>query len=469
MKKRVTLILLVFAFTICCNSHGIASAKKIMAHYMPWYQSQPVSGFWGWHWTMGGYFSPPTTYASHYHPLFGPYDSNDPHVLASQALLMKFAGIDGMIADWYGIANFWDYGLIRDATNSFIPYIKDANLEFSICYEDATVGNMLNNGYFTPATRAMAVAHGQTVMQWLQTNYFTDPSYLKIDNRPVLLCFGPQFFTDAEWTTLFSVLNPKPHFFTLKYSAFVAYPTKTGEFDWPSPQVGTTPASPTPTTQVISDINDFYIRAASQHWGRYWEHFIAGAFSRFHDIYAEAGGSSYGYIDANGSYGAYGTSTYHYTLERALQSSADIVQLVTWNDYGEGTIIEPTVEDGYLYLEMTQQLRKEYVDANFPYVAADLRLPVRLYTLRKANLGNPAVMAHLATVEDYLFANNLSGAKELLDQIECSALHVFTSAWLSAPGDDNWNPACDFSLPPDNIINFFDFAVFAENWLTETL
>jgi hypothetical protein len=249
----------------------------------------------------------------------------------------------------------------------------------------------------------------------------------------------------------------------------VAYPTKTGEFDWPSPQVGTTPASPTPTTQVISDINDFYIRAASQHWGRYWEHFIAGAFSRFHDIYAEAGGSSYGYIDANGSYGAYGTSTYHYTLERALQSSADIVQLVTWNDYGEGTIIEPTVEDGYLYLEMTQQLRKEYVDANFPYVAADLRLPVRLYTLRKANLGNPAVMAHLATVEDYLFANNLSGAKELLDQIECSALHVFTSAWLSAPGDDNWNPACDFSLPPDNIINFFDFAVFAENWLTETL
>lgn len=86
-----------------------------MAHYMPWYQSEPVSGYWGWHWHMN-HFSPPDTIASHYHPLFGPYDSNDPHVLASQALLMKFAGIDGMIADWYGIEDFYDSGLIRDAT-----------------------------------------------------------------------------------------------------------------------------------------------------------------------------------------------------------------------------------------------------------------------------------------------------------------------------------------------------------------
>jgi hypothetical protein len=201
-----------------------------MAHYMPWYQSQPYRGYWGWHWNMN-HFTPPSTYASHYQSLFGLYDSSDPHVLASQALLMKFGGIDGVIADWYGIANFWDYGLIRDAMNKFVPYIKDANLEFSICYEDATVGNMLNNGYFNPATRAMAVAHGQQVMQWLQTNYFTDPAYTKIDvNRPVLFCFGPQFFTDSEWTTLFSGLDPnhKPHFFPLQYH-FISYPTRTGE------------------------------------------------------------------------------------------------------------------------------------------------------------------------------------------------------------------------------------------------
>ena len=467
MKKRVTLIVLVFAFIIF-NSYEIASAKKIIAHYMPWYQSQPVSGFWGWHWTMEhfhppstyhSHYNPPTTYASQYHPLFGPYDSSDPHVLASQALLMKFGGMDGMIADWYGIENFYDYILIFDATNHFIPYIKEAGLEFSICYEDQTVGIMLDAGHF--ANRAAAVAHGVQVMEWLEANYFNDTAYTKIDNRPVLLCFGPQFFTDAEWTTLFSVLTPKPHFFPLQYH-LISYPTRTGEFSWPGPQLGTTPSSPTSSTKIINDLTNFYNRGTFYHW----EHYIDGAFPRFHDIYAEAGvGSSYGYIDDQ--YAAFG-STYSYTLERSLQSSSDIVQLITWNDYGEGTIIEPTEEDGYLYLEITQQVRKQYIDPNFPYTAENLRLPVRLYTLRKENLSNPTVMSQLASVEDFLFAGNLSVAEDILDEIECIALHVFTSAWLNVPENGNWNPACDFSLPTDNIIDFQDFAVFAVNWLNGT-
>ncbi|MFA5292713.1 MAG: hypothetical protein WC496_06725 [Phycisphaerae bacterium] len=467
MKKRTTLMVLIFATTICCyNSYGIAGTKKIMAHYMPWHQSKPFRGFWGSHWNKGSYFDPPTTVASHYYPLLGPYDSSDPHVLASQALLMKFAGIDGMIADWYGITDFWDYGLIRDSTNCFIPYIKEAGLEFSICYEDQTVKHMLNNHYFGADAndRIPAVAHGVEVMQWLQTNYFTDPSHLKIDNRPVLLCFGPQFFTDDEWTTLFAALNPKPHFFPLKYHP-VSYPTRTGEFDWPDPSYG--------TEGVISRLDSFYSRAAYMHW----EHFVAGAFPRFHDIYAQAGGTSYGYIDDEGVYGTYGTSTYSYTLERALQSNADIVELVTWNDYGEGTIIEPTVEDGYLYLEITQQLRKQYVDVDFSYTAADLRLPVRLYTLRKENLSNPAIMAQLAAAEDYLFADNLSGAGKILDQIECTVsfagdldgdcrvnindLHVLASAWLRNEPSADIAPAGG-----DGIVNFMDFAVLADNWLT---
>jgi hypothetical protein len=471
MKNRAIVLVLICAVTAFYSypSYGETGAKKIIAHYMPWYQSQPISGFWGWHWHMN-HFNPPTTIASHYHPLFGPYDSGDPHVLASQALLMKFGGIDGMMADWYGIENFWDYGLIRDATNKFIPYLKQAQLEFSICYEDQTVKHMLNNGRF--ADRTEAVAHGIEVMEWLEAHYFTDSSYLKIDGRPVLSCFGPQFFTNSEWTSLFAGLNPKPHFFPLQYH-YVSYPTRTGEFSWPEPSYE--------TAGVISRLDAFYARTVSYNW----EHFISGAFPRFHDIYAEAGISpSYGDIDDQGSYGTYGTSTYSYTLERGLQSNADIVQLITWNDYGEGTIIEPTEEDGYLYLEITQTLRKAYIDSEFPYTAADLRLPVRLYTLRKEYRANPAVMIQLETVEDDLFADNLRGAEKRLDQIECAEsvegdldgdcrvnsddLAVLAAAWLSTPENNHWNPDCDISLPPDNRINLKDFAVYAEKWLNGT-
>lgn len=436
---------------------GPPGPKKLMAHYMPWYKSQPYSGSWGWHWTMN-HFSPPTTIASHYYPLFGPYDSTDPHVLASQALLLKFAGIDGMIADWYGIEDFYDYAFVRDATNAFIPYVKQAGLEFSICYEDQTVGHMLNGGHF--ANRTEAVAHGVEVMEWLEDNYFTDASYLKINDRPVLLCFGPQFFTYAEWLTLFEGLNPQPHFFPLKYHDA----PKTGEFDWPAPGDG--------TEGIIPNLNDFYSRSASSGWA----HFIGAAFPRFHDIYQEAGvGSSYGYIDDQN------TATFALTLENGILSDADIVQLVTWNDYGEGTIIEPTQEDGYAYLEIIQQARKNHIAPDFPYTAADLRLPIRLYNMRKTYQGNPVKMAQLDTVEDYLFADQLIQARLLMNQIDCGTaiqadfngdcrvdfadFQMLSNVWLTNSSDFNWDRYIDISDPKDNIIDILDLRKFAENWL----
>lgn len=451
----------------CFSSAAQMPAKKIMAHYMPWYQSQPISGFWGWHWHMN-HFSPPDTLASHYRPLLGPYDSKDPHVLASQALLLKFAGIDGVIIDWYGIETFWDYGRIRDAANALIPYLKKANLTFSICYEDQTVKHMLNNGYFPD--RNAAVAHGIEVMQWLQTNYFADPAYLKMNGRPVLLCFGPQFFTASEWTALFAGLNPKPHFFPLQYHV-LPDTVQSGEFGWPEPAYG--------TAGVISRLDAFYNRAASSGWAS----FIPAVFPRFHDIYQEAGvGPSYGYIDAQGDYGSYGTSTFSYSLQRALQSSAEILQIVTWNDYGEGTLIEPTEEDGYQFLEITQALRKQVLDPNFPYTPADLRLAVRLYTMRQAYRANPVKMNQLEVVEDCLFAGQMAQAELLMNQIDCDTavsgdvngdcrvnLLDFSSqasAWLSTPGQANWNPTCDLSSPPDERIDLTDLLIVAEHWLS---
>ena len=107
-----------------------AATPQIMVHYMPWYASKPISGEWGWHWTMN-HFDPDTiaddgrrAIASHYYPLIGPYDSNDPHALECHVLLMKFADIDGAIIDWYGIKDHRDYAAIHRNTNHLISYIK---------------------------------------------------------------------------------------------------------------------------------------------------------------------------------------------------------------------------------------------------------------------------------------------------------------------------------------------------------
>ena len=49
--------------------------------------------------------------------------------------------------------------------------------------------------------------------------------------------------------------------------------------------------------------------------------------------------------------------------------------------------------------------------------------------------------------------------------VDYDDLVIFMSAWLSSPGQPNWNPACDIAEPNDGVINEFDFAVFAGNWM----
>ena len=64
--------------------------------------------------------------------------------------------------------------------------------------------------------------------------------------------------------------------------------------------------------------------------------------------------------------------TFVETLKLAQTSGSQIVQIATWNDYGEGTVVEPTSALGYRYLEHIQQSAR----AGQPYDASDLRLKV---------------------------------------------------------------------------------------------
>lgn len=42
---------------------------------------------------------------------------------------------------------------------------------------------------------------------------------------------------------------------------------------------------------------------------------------------------------------------------------------------------------------------------------------------------------------------------------------VLAKAWKSQQGQAKWNPDCNLAEPKDNVINFKDMSVLAENWL----
>ncbi len=65
----------------------------------------------------------------------------------------------------------------------------------------------------------------------MQTQWFKDDAYLKVDGQPLLLTFGPQYFrSSSDWETLFSVLDTPPALVTLdKHMVLDAL----ASFPWP--------------------------------------------------------------------------------------------------------------------------------------------------------------------------------------------------------------------------------------------
>lgn len=378
--------------------------RFLLAHYMAWYSSKEYSGQWGWHWTMN-HFKPdravgePTVGksvrregASRYYPLIGLYDSGDPDALRCQVMLMKLSGIDGVIIDWYGNEDFYDYAVINRNTQQLIPLLQKAGLRFAVCFEDRSVEQKVAGGRFSAAE---AVSHGQRLMEWMQTNFFANPSYLKLDNRPVLLSFGEPYYKDEQWKAVFSVLPTQPLYFT--EHVIRAQTAAIGGFDWPVPKNGIEGA--------LQEQRAFYERVGK------WPYFVAAAYPRFQDIYAQANvHPSWGNIDDREG------RTYTETLTRALQSDAAVVQLITWNDWGEGTQIEPSVEFGFRDLEATQKLRRQHLDSKFSATAPDLRLPVKWYHLKKRYVSDAKLSAKLDSFFPLLVSGRLPAARALLAQ-----------------------------------------------------
>lgn len=372
----------------------------LMAHYMPWFEAKPFGKNWGWHWTMN-HFDPDKMVknrreaACHDYPLIGLYDSHDPDALQCQTLLMKMAGINGVIFDWYGSDEFLDYGSVNRSMQLMVPFLQQAGLKFALCCEMQTIPKLIAAGKIAPKE---AVAHGQRLMQWAQTNLFSSPAYLKLRERPVLLAFGDPFYKDAEWNQILASARPRPLFFT-ESNRYTLTTATVGAFDWPQPGSG--------NANALAEQDAFYKRAKA------WSFFIPAAYPRFNDIYKEAGvGNSYGHIDDRDG------RTYETTLTRALQSAAPIVQIATWNDWGEGTQIEPSMQWGYRDLETTQRLRRKYVQPSFRYTAPDLRLPIAWYLLRQKYAKNAVVYAKLAPFFSLTVAGQMEPARSLIKQYQ---------------------------------------------------
>jgi len=368
---------------------------KVYMHYMPWFQTPGNLGGtggtqWGWHWRMNTQnpnsvdASGKRQIASHFYPKIGPYDSSDPDVLEYHMLLLKYSGVDGVMIDWYGAqGSNGDVGSLLNASNAIVNQTGTFGLGFSVVLEDRFARN---------------ISDEQANMHYLRDNYFNRSNYVRAgaNNDPLLPIFGPiTFQTQSQWSQLLPESGTDPEFLPLLYQSSDAGSNADGEFAWPYQDAN--------TSNHLSKLRSFYTSRAPQ-LGT-----VGGvAYPGFYDFYQEGGaGESYFYIPEDDGQTLTDTLDLYTTYQ--TNDNLDFLQLATFNDFGEGTMFEPTVEDGFRALNQIQLF------TGTSYGEAELQLIYELYLARKKYAGLEDRQTQLDDVSARLNELDVSGARTLLN------------------------------------------------------
>jgi glycoprotein endo-alpha-1,2-mannosidase len=100
MIGRLRLPLLALALLMCLPAIASAGTPHSAIFFYPWYSNMRHDGGYA-HWTQGGH-QPPFDLASQFYPARGPYSSGDPRVLRGQMREIASAGVDEVVSSWWG-------------------------------------------------------------------------------------------------------------------------------------------------------------------------------------------------------------------------------------------------------------------------------------------------------------------------------------------------------------------------------
>jgi glycoprotein endo-alpha-1,2-mannosidase len=100
MLWRLRLPVLALTLLLALPAIAQAGPPASAIFFYPWYSNMRHDGAYA-HWTQGGH-TPPFDVASQFYPLRGAYSSGDPSVLRAQMHDIAAAGIDEVVSSWWG-------------------------------------------------------------------------------------------------------------------------------------------------------------------------------------------------------------------------------------------------------------------------------------------------------------------------------------------------------------------------------
>lgn len=270
--------------------------RLALAAYYPWYgRPDGPSGRWV-HW------EPARRYASTRQPAAGYYDSLSKDVVATHCALAREAGLSGFLASWWGPGTHEDRAfplLLAEAARAELevaPYVE----------------------------RARDAADLVAQVRYLLERYASSPAALRIGGRPAIFLYA-RVVPLADDATLGALRRLAPEPFLV---ADGLVPENVRRFDGVHSYIA---------LDLPPEAAGALYRAVARACAAEGKTFIATAIPGYDDTAARTPGTR---LERRG------TEVFHRWLTAALGSGADGLLVTSFNEWHEGTEIEPSAELG---------------------------------------------------------------------------------------------------------------------------
>lgn len=314
---------------------GQSIARQVLAFYYPWYgnpQAPEGSGRWS-HWRDVDEQAKTIGSSTHY-PELGPYDSHDPKVITQHCRWASEAGLTGWIVSWWGHGSFEDRAMPR-----ILDISRQFNLGVTVYYE--TIPGQ-------PKTAENAV---KDILRLLE-KYANHPAWLTVNGKPVLFIYGRavgEIGVEA-WAEVIKKVNADH-----RGGAFFQGDRFSAE-----------------AAKVFDGLHTYntagQLRGKSLDEVKAWS---AETYPRWVKLARDAGRMSAitvipGYDDTKIrkpglKVERYDGQSYLAQWEAAIAAAPDWILITSWNEWHEGSEIEPSLEHGRKYLELTRKMTGRFL------------------------------------------------------------------------------------------------------------
>ena len=314
MKSTYKLISLLLAILFLLNTKAAtptaASAQEtplVLAFYYAWFDQNT--------WASGQSADTPSE----------PYNSADRSTIERHVSQAQSAGLDAFVQSWYGPQESNN----QTETNFRMLLDVAAATGFRAAVDVETSGPFFgDSGAVTNALATLLATHAQ------------HPAYLRYQGKPVIFFWRQQRFSVDEWATIRNQVDPNYDTFWIAEGTDLAYQAV---FD--GHHLYSIAWANSPVDQLTKWGNSVRNYADENQVERLW---VATAMPGYDDTGLPRT-DAFAVARRNGDY-------YRETWQGAVASQPNMIIVTSFNEWPEGTHIEPSVTYGNLYLDVTREL-----------------------------------------------------------------------------------------------------------------